>query len=150
MVSEIVPVFGTLWIDLVAAIVLGAIGGLGLGLLQEKGLEMPHWYTETSVNFADFGFISDVLVGALAAVITYAINPPAGLLQLLAITITAGIGGSAILKGYTKSTAVRELANQLKKYRTITDGTVKGKDVKTHIAALKRDDKLIMRRWGPR
>jgi hypothetical protein len=63
-------VLGTLWKDLLLAAALGAVGGMGLSLLQEKGLEMPHWHTDTGVNFADLGFIADVLIGALAAVIT--------------------------------------------------------------------------------
>ena len=76
-------VLGTLWKDLLLAAALGAVGGMGLGLLQEKGLEMPHWHNETGVNFADLGFISDIFIGALAAVIVYALNPPAGMLQLV-------------------------------------------------------------------
>jgi hypothetical protein len=142
------PVFTTLWKDLVIAALLGAMGGFGLGLLQEKGIEMPHWYKETGVSFVDFGFISDVIIGAMAAVITYALNPPAGLLNLLAVTIAAGIGGSAILKGYIKSTAVRELTNQVEKYKAIASDASRGKNVKTKLAALKNEDKLIMRRWG--
>ena len=57
-------VLGTLWKDLLLAGALGGVGGIGLGLLQEKGLEMPHWHKETGVNFADLGFIADILIGA--------------------------------------------------------------------------------------
>ncbi len=143
-------VLGVLWKDLLLAVVLGAVGGLGLGLLQEKGLEMPHWYTETGVNFADLGFISDVLIGALAAIITYALNPPAGVLQLISSAITAGIGGSAILKGYIKGTALRQQANRAEMYRTVAAEASKGVDVKARLDDLEAADKLVMRRWGPR
>jgi len=144
------PVFTALWIDLVVAAVFGAIGGFGLGLLQERGLEMPHLYSETGVTFADLGFIADVLIGALAAVITYALNPPAGLLQLLAATITAGIGGSAILKGYIKGTAAREQASRAEMYRTVAADAAKGMDVTDRLAELTKADERVMRRWGPR
>ena len=97
-------VFGALWEDLIATVLLGAIGGLSLGLLQEKGLEMPHWYTNINVKFIDMGFFADVFIGMLAAVIVYALNPPDGALQLIFTTLTAGIGGSAILKSYIKGT----------------------------------------------
>jgi hypothetical protein len=113
---------------------------------------MPHWYreTETGVSFADLGFISDVLIGALAAVITYALNPPTGILQLIASATTAGIGGSAILKGYIKGTAVRQQANRAEMYRSVAAGVAKGEDVKNRLDELEKVDKLMMRRWGPR
>jgi hypothetical protein len=145
-------VLGMLWKDLILAAVLGAVGGVGLGLLQEKGFEMPHWYreTETGVSFADLGFISDVLIGALAAVITFALNPPAGILQLISSAITAGIGGSAILKGYIKGTAVRQQANRAEMYRTVAAGAARGEDVEARLTELEEADKLVMQRWGPR
>ncbi|TET79482.1 MAG: DUF4257 domain-containing protein [Candidatus Cloacimonadota bacterium] len=105
------PLFAYVWIDILVAIILGAVGGLGLGLLQEKGLEMPHWHRENSAKFADLGFVADVFIGSLAAVIVYALNPPVGIFQLLAITLTAGIGGSAILKSYIKGIEVTKKAS---------------------------------------
>lgn len=146
-------VLGTVWKDLLLAAVLGAVGGLGLGLLQEKGLEMPHWYTETGVNFADLGFISDVLIGGLAAIITYALNPPPGILQLISSAITAGIGGSAILKGYIKGTAVRQQANRAEMYRNVAAEAARGaknEEVLAHLNELEQADKLVIQRWGPR
>jgi hypothetical protein len=144
-------VFASLWIDLGVAAVLGAIGGLGLGLLQENGLEMPHWYTEkTEVMFADLGFLSDVLVGALAAIIIYSLNPPTLILQLLPTAIGAGIGGSGILKGYINGTAARGNAALAEKYRMVATDASTGKDVTDRLAELREADKLVMRRWGPR
>ena len=143
-------VLGMLWKDLLLAVVLGAVGGLGLGLLQEKGLEMPHWYTETGVNFADLGFISDVLIGALAAIITYAVNPPAGVLQLISSAITAGIGGSAILKGYIKGTALRQQANRAEMYRIVAAAAARGEDVKARMEELEKVDRMMVQRWGAR
>jgi len=144
------PIFATLWIDLVVAVLFGAIGGFGLGLLQEKGLEMPHPYTETGVTFVDLGFIADIIIGALAAVITYAFNPPSGSLSLLAAAVTAGIGGSAILKGYIKGTAAREQASRAEMYRAAATDASRGVDVTTRLAELQKADELVIRRWGPR
>lgn len=59
-------------------------------------------YRENGVNFADLGVISDILIGALAAVITFTVNQPIRVLQLVAATLLAGIGGNAILKSYIK------------------------------------------------
>lgn len=143
-------VLGTLWKDLLLAAALGAVGGMGLSLLQEKGLEMPHWHTDTGVNFADLGFIADVLIGALAAVITYALNPPSGILKLVSAGLTAGIGGSAILKGYVKGTAVREHASRAEMYRAAAADASKGVDVKNRLDELENADKVTIRRWGPR
>lgn len=143
-------VFATLWIDLPVAFVCGAVGGLGLGLLQEKGLEMPHRYEDTGITFMDLGFIADILVGALAAIIVYALNQPAGVLQLFAAAITAGIGGSAILKGYIKDTAAREQARRAETYKAVATAASKGADVQTRLAGLEKADELVMRRWGPR
>ena len=38
------PVFASLRIDMFVAAGFGAVGGIGIGLLQKKGFEMPHWY----------------------------------------------------------------------------------------------------------
>ena len=72
--------------------------------MQEKGLEMPRRYIDSHVKFIDMGFLADVFIGMLAAVIIYALNPPDSALQLIFITLTAGIGGSAILESYIKGT----------------------------------------------
>lgn len=75
-------ILGTMWIDLGYAALFGALGGLGLGLLQEKGLEWPrhyqHQYKDDIINFTKLGFIADICIGALAGIIIYALNPPAG------------------------------------------------------------------------
>ena len=52
------------------------------------------------VKFADLGFIADILIGVLVALIIYAINPLTDIFKLFVVTVTAGIGGSAILENY--------------------------------------------------
>lgn len=151
------PVFATLWIDMVVTTAIGAVGGLGLGLLQEKGLEIPHLHREHGINFADFGFIADVLIGAMAAVIIYALNQPTGILQLVAVSLPAGIGGSAILKSYVKATTATKQASltdqsqqiakvaidRLKSYKKSAPKELKDLDVRALSAQL---DKLQKRK----
>ncbi|TKJ29523.1 hypothetical protein CEE39_09090 [bacterium (candidate division B38) B3_B38] len=146
-------VFATLWKDLLAAAALGVVGGFGLALLQEKGLEMPHWDKQTGVHFADLGFIADVLIGALAAFLTYTLAQPKGMLQLFSASITAGIGGSAILKGYIKGTASRQQANMAEMYRAAATDASRGVDAKiiaNRLKELEESDMRVKRRWGPR
>ena len=147
------PIFSTLWKDLLAAAGLGAVGGFGLSLLQEKGLEMPHWDKQTGVKFVDLGFIADVLIGALAAVIIYTLDKPKEMLKLLSIAITAGIGGSAILKGYIKGTAARKQASLAEMYRAAATDASRGVNlniVKARLDDLDKAAEMVKRRWGPR
>ena len=147
------PIFSTLWKDLLAAAAFGALGGLGLALLQEKGFEMPHWYKETGVHFADLGFIADILIGALAAAIIYTLDQPKEMLQLLSVAITAGIGGSAILKGYIKGTAARQHASLAEMYRAAVTDASRGVDkkiIENRLTELEESDMRVKRRWGPR
>jgi hypothetical protein len=112
-------IFSTLWIDLLVVAVCGLSGGFGLGLLQESGIELPRTRKKTELRngqevtvstYFDMGFLADMLVGALAALIVYALNQPSTALQLIAIGITAGLGGAGILKGYIQSQRNQELA----------------------------------------
>ena len=135
------------------AAALGAVGGFGLAMLQEKGLEMPHWDKQTGVKFVDLGFIADILIGALAAFLTYTLGQPTGKLQLFSASITAGIGGSAILKGYIKGTAAREQASLAEMYRAAATDASRGVNVKiieNRLKELGEADRRVKRRWGPR
>lgn len=142
------PVFNSLWVDLLAAGLLGALGGLGLGLLQERGLELPHSTQESGIRFIDLGFIGDMLVGILAAVLMYALNPPEGLLQLIATGVPAGVGGSAVLKGYIQSTKLGIQANRAEMYRMTAWEASRGMDVSERLQSLEQADAQMKRRWG--
>lgn len=100
--------FGSFEADLLWAVLFGALGGLGFGLLQEKGLEMPHLNSDGGARFIDLGFISYIIVGALAALITYGIGQPKLPLQLMVATLPAGVGGTAVLKSYISGKAALE------------------------------------------
>ena len=94
------PVFGGLWWDILYAALIGLAGGLAFGLLQDKGLALPHKTVDGGVTFLNFGFLSDMVVGALAAIVTYGVSQPSTQLALVLAALTAGIGGRVILKGY--------------------------------------------------
>jgi hypothetical protein len=143
-------VFSSLVVDFAFAALFGILGGFVLGLLQDKGLEMPHFNKESGVTFIDAGFLADVLVGAAAGALTYALNPPAGQIQLFAATFTAGIGGSGILKAYIKGTAASEQANQAKMYKDAATEASAGTNVKARLTALNVRDQELQRRYGPR
>jgi hypothetical protein len=111
-------VFGSVWIDIIVVAICGVVGGFGLGLLQERGIELPHGRgtidksdkdKDRRVNFYDFGFLSEMLVGALAAIILYALNQPKAELQMIASGITSGLGGAGVLRGFIEKNKNQEL-----------------------------------------
>lgn len=111
------PLFSSLVVDVLYAAICGLLGGFGLGLLQEKGIEMPHRRSalgegETAPTaYLDFGFVADMFIGALAAAIVYALNPPANQIQLIGTSLIAGLGGAGILKGYVEGRRSDQLTN---------------------------------------
>jgi hypothetical protein len=62
------------WMFLIAG-GLGAVGGIAYELLQVRGGEAGHWLRE-SRHFLDLGFLSSMILGAMAAVaISYSFTP---------------------------------------------------------------------------
>nr|MBN1229824.1 DUF4257 domain-containing protein [Anaerolineae bacterium] len=117
---QIEPLMDTIWLDLLIAALFGLAGGFGLGLLQENGIELPRTCKkivkqegeENKVTFyLDLGFLADMLVGALAALVLYALNQPGNILQLIAVAVTSGLGGAGILKGYVQAQRNQELGS---------------------------------------
>ena len=96
------PLFGSLGVDLALAAALGAAGGLGLAVVQERSLEWPARQAARGEQPARvaLGFISDLIVGAVAALVTYGVNPPSDAARFVSTLIVAGIGGTAILQSY--------------------------------------------------
>src|SRR5690606_17995648 len=100
--------FGSVVTDVLIAAVCGLVGGFGLGLLAENGIELPRRRSkiesDASVTaYFDFGFLADVVIGAMAAVIVYALNPAATSVQLIGSSIVAGLGGACILNGFVET-----------------------------------------------
>lgn len=100
----VIPLFGSFFRDFAGIILLGAVGGIIFSLLMEKGLSFPFKvYEHDKLTMINFGFLADLIIGSAAAVVLYALNPPASQLTFVVIGITSGIGGKAILTGYIKS-----------------------------------------------
>jgi hypothetical protein len=138
----------SLWLNLMTAALFGALGGFGLGLIQEKGLALPRLIRESGTTFANLGFIGDVLIGALAAILIYALNPPDNLLGMIATTIPAGIGGSGVFKGYLESSKATMHASRAEMYRTAAWDAMRGVDVEKRLEDLQQSDEEKKRRWG--
>jgi hypothetical protein len=137
-----------LWVDLMAAALFGGLGGFGLGLVQEKGLALPRPVRESGVTFVNLGFLGDVLIGAVAAVLMYALNPPDSVPGMIATTIPAGIGGSGVFKGYLESARSNLQANRAEMYRTAAWDATRGQDVTTRLEELEQFDERMRRKWG--
>jgi hypothetical protein len=121
------PLFGSLGIDFIIILALGAIGGIVFALLMEKGIGVPgKVYTNGKLTLLNFGVFADLIIGSIAAAVTFALNPQMTIFSFFVIGITAGIGGKAILTGYIKG---KDLNDQL---------TMKAKLAENYRAALQR------------
>lgn len=131
--------FGTTVADIVIVIACGLLGGFGLGLLHESGIELPRRRhkredDQSTTAYLDFGFLADMFIGGLAAVIIYALNPPASSMQLIGTSIVAGLGGAGILKGYVENRRNQDLSQVASRAldmaeRTGDVGAVRGQSV---------------------
>ncbi|NYT07813.1 MAG: DUF4257 domain-containing protein [Methanomicrobiales archaeon] len=100
----VMPLFGSYIRDFTGILVLGAVGGVIFALLMDKGLSFPFKvYDNDKLTMINFGFLADVMVGGVAAVVVYALNPPGSQLTFVVIGIAAGIGGKAILTAFIRS-----------------------------------------------
>jgi hypothetical protein len=111
--GTVTPIFSSLMYDFGAILILGAVGGIVFALLMDKGLAWPgNVKTNGKLTMVNFGFIADIIVGAVAAAVVWALNPPGGITTLFIIGITSGIGGKAILTGYIQGKQKTELAQR--------------------------------------
>jgi len=102
--TDFIPVFGSFLRDFFVIFVLGAVGGIIFSLLMEKGLTFPFKvYENEKLVMINFGFLADLIIGGMAAVLVYALNPPVSQLTFVVIGVISGVGGKAILTGYIKS-----------------------------------------------
>jgi hypothetical protein len=99
-----VPVFGSFIRDFIGILALGAVGGIILALLMDKGLTLPSKvYDNEKLIMLNFGFLADLIIGGVAAALVYALNPPLSPLTFVVIGVIAGVGGKAVMTGYIKS-----------------------------------------------
>ncbi len=114
------PMFMSIAMDIAIAGLCGLLGGFGLGLLHENGIELPRRRRKleddnSQTAYFDFGFLADMFIGGLAAVVVYALNPPATGTQLIGTSLVSGLGGAGILKGYIearRNQALTHIANE--------------------------------------
>jgi hypothetical protein len=128
------------WSSLALAFFFGALGGLGFGLLQDKGLEIPSIVVENNKRFWDAGFFGEVLIGAIAGMLTYAISHPSGELSIIATALPAGIGGTAILRSYMSGRGATALKAVAEEAIDINENIVRRLDVVGGVAAGNRSE----------
>jgi hypothetical protein len=101
---------------LYGAFILGCIGGITLDLIQFKGgLEIPDCYQKrepvngnVTKSYFDLGFFAELLVGGVAAVVVFCLQPSGGWLHLIAYSLLAGIGGGSLLLSFTNAIRFKE------------------------------------------
>ena len=136
-------VFGTWWWDLLLTLLLGAIGGFVLGLLNVNGLELPRHHQENGIKFYDLGFLADVVIGLVAAFLIYVLNRPIDKIHFIASAITSGIGGSAILRGFVEGTRAKVHAIRARNYHQLAVDCINRLDKKARLAELEKADPYL-------
>ncbi len=104
---------------------LGCVGGITLDLIQFKGgLEMPNCYRkgepvngEAKKCFFDLGFVAELLIGGVAALVVFGLNPGETLLRLMAFSLLAGIGGGGLLLSFVNAALAKQAQAASKLYR---------------------------------
>jgi hypothetical protein len=80
------------------SIVVGMLGGVANSLLIEEGFVIPHWVRQQNCTVWKPGFLSNIVLGGIAALATYFLGAselkPLG---QLGIALISGMGGGNIL-----------------------------------------------------
>jgi hypothetical protein len=117
------PNIDQMWWNYLAVIVLGIIGGGAAALIQDRGWASSVTTTVPAVAaadgnpgksqqvFHDYGSLTDLVAGAVAAVIGYSLAQPTTAPALVAAALIAGAGGRVIVKGYVNGQASSALAD---------------------------------------
>jgi hypothetical protein len=129
------------WTTIVEVLLLGAIGGFVVNLLQDKGLYISALINKDDKKFLYFGFLADVIIGAIAALVVYGINPPTNILTIVVLGITSGIGGTAILMAYIKGKAADKNGARFDSIKSFIDrestrGTIDTNTLKNFVDSL--------------
>ncbi len=90
--------------------ILGVIGGLANSLLMQGAFAAPYVLRTDGRKSWDPGFLGNMFLGALAALVTYALDPgdKFGARQL-GIAALSGIGGASILTAWMQRKDIRIL-----------------------------------------
>ena len=80
------------------SILVGILGGVANSLLVEEGFVMPRIVRDKERTVWKAGFLSNVFLGGVAALATYALGASElTLLRQLGIALVSGVGGGNIL-----------------------------------------------------
>jgi hypothetical protein len=95
--------------------ILGAIGGTANSLLVHGAFAVPYLHEKDGRQSWDPGFLGNIFLGALAALVTYALDPgdKFGARQL-GIAVLSGVGGASVLTGWMqrKDIGMLEIKNE--------------------------------------
>ena len=87
------------WIALGLVFIAGLVGGLINALISDNGFAMPTCFTENGVGIWRPGYIGNMLIGGVAAAISWGLYGPAGAVALIvdripASSAAANVGGA--------------------------------------------------------
>jgi hypothetical protein len=90
--------------------ILGLIGGLGNSLLMQGNFAVPRVIKTDGRTSWDPGFLGNMFLGALAALVTYALDPGDKFsVRQVGIAVLSGIGGASILTEWMQRKDIRIL-----------------------------------------
>ena len=89
---------------------LGVLGGLANSLLLHNSFAVPHMIRTDERTSWDPGFLGNVFLGALAALVTYSLDPGDRFgVRQVGIAALSGIGGTSILTAWMQQKDIRIL-----------------------------------------
>lgn len=93
--------------------ILGIIGGLANSLLLHGNFVVPHVIQTDGHTSWDPGFLGNVFLGALAALVTYALDPGDRFgARQVGIAALSGVGGASILTAWMQQKDIRILESK--------------------------------------
>jgi hypothetical protein len=87
------------WIALVLVFIAGLVGGLINALISDNGFAMPTCVTQNGIGIWRPGYIGNMLIGGVAAAISWGLYGPAGAVSLVPLipgsSAAANVGGES-------------------------------------------------------
>lgn len=118
-------VFGNIFFDICLAAFFGAIGGLAAELIDNKGSIEKYHDIDVPKHMVDVGVFSNVIIGAIAALVLFYLMSVADPYKFVGSSILAGVGGSAFLIAIKEKliaeAAKKDVALLAENSQTLTD-----------------------------
>ena len=106
------------------SIVIGMLGGVANSLLVEEGFVLPHFIRHQNHTVWKPGFLSNIVLGGIAALATYALGAselkPLG---QLGIALISGVGGGNILVSLMQKQETALLKTRVDTLQAVVRGT---------------------------